>query len=111
MAWIPHNHFSPADEVVHPTPEPHQDEAAALARADRSPVVAFIAIALALAGLCLLWFGHRYLPEALGVALAAILVAAFAWRAARRGSRPTGVALASIVVALVTIAIVVLLWL
>jgi len=111
MAWVPHNHFSPADEVAHPTPEPHQDEAAALARADRSPAAAFVAIAFALAGLCLLWFGHRFLPEALGVALAALVIAALAWRAARRGRRPAGVALASAVVALVTITLVVVLWL
>ena len=37
MSFVPHNHFSPSDEVVHTTPDPHQDEAAAL-DSSRSPV-------------------------------------------------------------------------
>jgi hypothetical protein len=106
VAWIPHNHFSPAKEVAHPTPEPHQDEAAALARDDRSPAAAVIAIALAVAGLGLLWFGRRFLPEALGLSAAAVVVAALARRAAKRSRRPAGVALAALAIGLVTIVLV-----
>jgi hypothetical protein len=111
MPWTPHNYVLPANEVTHPTPEPHQDEAAALARTDRSPAAAFVAVALALVGLGLLWFGHRLLLEALCLAIAAIVVAALAWRSARHSRRPGGVALAAFVVGLVTIAVVVLVWL
>jgi predicted PurR-regulated permease PerM len=109
MPWTPHNYVQPAEETVHPTPEPHQDEAAALARTDRSPAAAFIALALALASLALLWFGRALLVPALGVAIVAILVSVLAWSEARRRRRPSGVAIGALVVALVTVAVVVLL--
>ena len=49
--YTPHNFFeAPKDEAT-PTPQPHQDEAAELARADRSPAAAFIGLALALTSL------------------------------------------------------------
>ena len=106
MPWTSHNYVQPAKEVVHPTPEPHQDEAAALARADRSPASAFVGMALALAGLASLYFGWSLVFVASGLAAAAIIVSALAWRRARRQGRPIGVAIGSLVVALVTIAIV-----
>jgi Flp pilus assembly protein TadB len=109
--YTPHNFFEAPKDQATPTPQPHQDEAAELARADRSPAAAFIALALALASLALLWFGRTLLVPALGVAVAAILVSVLAWREARRRRRPNGVAIGALVVALVTVVVVLLLWL
>jgi predicted PurR-regulated permease PerM len=108
--YTPHNFFeAPKDEAT-PTPQPHQDEAAELARADRSPAAAFIGLALALTSLALLWFGRTLLVPALCVAVAAILVSVLAWRQAHRRRRPIGVGVAALAVALITLAIVAVLW-
>jgi hypothetical protein len=109
MAYVPHNFFEPPDDTVHRTPEAHQDEAAALARADRSPASAFVALGLALAGLVALYLGSSFLLVRLLLAAATIVASAFAWRAARRQHRPSGFALASLalgsVAALVALAL------
>jgi predicted PurR-regulated permease PerM len=93
-----------------PSTDQHQDEALALARADRSPAAAFVALALAVASLALLWFGRALLAPALCVAVVAMLASALASRVARRRRRPSGVALAAFIVGLFTAVVVVLLW-
>jgi uncharacterized membrane protein len=104
MSFVPHNHFSPPDEVVHPAPDPHQDEAVALSRAARSPATAFIGLGLALAGAAATYFASPVLliVGAL-LAAAAILVSAFAWRRAHRQNRPGGVAVAGLLIGIITI--------
>ena len=106
MTDAPHNFFEPSKDVVHPTPDPHQDEAAALAHADRSPASAFFGIALALAGLAVLYFGRLLLLVAACLAGAAIVVSGFSWLRARRQGRPSGVAVAGLAIGIVTALIV-----
>ena len=110
MSDAPHNFFEPSKDVVHPTPDPHQDEAAALAHADRSPASAFVAIALSGVGAGLLYFGRSLFLEALCLAAAGIVVAVVAWRQARRSQRPSGVAVGAVIIGLITVAVVVRLW-
>jgi predicted PurR-regulated permease PerM len=93
-----------------PSTDQHLDEALALARANRSPLSAFVSIALALGGLGLLWFGRSLLVATLCAAVVAVVASAIAWRSARRHRRPVGVAVAALAVALVTLAIVAVLW-
>ena len=102
MSFVPHNHFSPSDEVVHPAPDPHQDEAVALSRAARSPATAFIGLGLALAGAVATYSPVLLVVGAL-LAAAAILVSAFAWRRAHRQNRPGGVAVAGLLIGIITI--------
>ena len=108
--YTPHNFFEAPKDQATPTPRPHQDEAAELAHADRSPVAAFIAIAAALAAFGLLWFGRLLLVPSLCLGVAAVVAALLAWYQAHRRGRPIGVALAALAVALVTLVIVVVLW-
>jgi hypothetical protein len=104
MSFVPHNHFSPPDEIANPAPDPHPDEAAALGSAVRRPVSAFVGLGLALAGAVATYFAT---PVSLVVgvlfAVAAILVSAFAWRHARREDRPGGVAVAGLVIGIITV--------
>jgi len=109
MAYTPQNVFEPPKDIAHPTPDPHQDEAAALG-ARRSPASAFVGIAIALAGLAVLYVGRPLLLVAPCLAGAAIVVSAFAWRAASRQRRPSGVAVAGLVIGIVTALIVLALY-
>jgi hypothetical protein len=93
-----------------PSTDSHRDEALALGRADRSPASAFIAFALAVASLALLWFGRAMLWPALCLAVVAILVAVLAWATARRRLRPAGVAVAALGLGAVVAVIVLVLW-
>ena len=104
------NFFAIPKDRGRPSTDQHQDEALALARANRSPLSAFLAIALALGGLGLLWFGRSLLVAAFCSAVAAMVASAMAWQSARRHQRPVGVAVAASAVALVTLAIVAVLW-
>ena len=108
--YTPHNFFEAPKDQATPTPRPHQDEAAELAHADRSPGAAFIAIATALVAFGPLWFGRLLLLPSFCLAIAAGVVALLAWRQAHRRGRPIGVAVAALAVALVTLVIVVVLW-
>ena len=108
MSFVPHNHFSPPDEVVHPAPDPHQDEAVTLGRAVRSPASAFIGFGLALAGAVATYSPVLLVVGAL-LAAAAILVSAFAWRRAHRQNRPGGVAVAGLLIGIITILVVIVL--
>ena len=85
--YTPHNFFEAPKDQATPTPRPHQDEAAELAHADRSPVAAFIAIAAALAAFGLLWFGRLLLVPSLCLGVAAVVAALLAGRSASL-SRP-----------------------
>jgi hypothetical protein len=98
-------------EFPHPQLKPHGDEATALARANRSPGAARVAMFLALAAVALLWFRSASPTPALIVAVAAVAVSAVAWRQARRRRLPSGVAVAALAVGFVTLAIGLLLWL
>ena len=104
MSFVPHNHFRPSDEAAHPTPTPHQDEAAALGRSARSPALAFVGLGLALASAVAVYFDSPTLLL-IGVLLAAaaILVSAFAWLRARSHDRPGGVAVAGLVISIITV--------
>jgi len=107
-----HNKVTMREEFAHhDAVAPHAEEAAALARADRSPATAFVSLALALASLAMLWFGRALLVPVLCVAVAAIVAALLAWRTARQRHRPGGVALAALGIGLVAVAIVGALWL
>jgi drug/metabolite transporter (DMT)-like permease len=104
MSFIPHNHVSPPDKAVHPKPAAHQDEAVTPGRAAGSSVSAFVGLGLALAGAAATYFDSPTLLMA-GVllAVAAILVSAFAWRTARRLHRPRGVAVAGLLIGIITV--------
>ena len=96
MGYTPHNPFGPPKDEAFPTPDPHQDEAAELGRAYRSPLSAVVAMALALIGLAACWFGASFLVVRLVLAGATVMVAAVAWRAALRSHKPAGVAIAAL---------------
>ena len=110
MAYVPHNFFEPPKDSASPAPQAHQDEAAALGRAHRSPALALVGISLALAGLVALYLGSSFVFVRLVLAAATIAVSALAWRVARRQHRPSGVALAGVGLGVVTALIVVVLY-
>ena len=109
MGYTPHNPFGPPKDQAFPTPDPHQDEAAVFGGAYRSPLSAVVAMVLALIGLVVCWFGTSYLTIRLLLAAATVVLAAVAWRTARRRHKPAGVALAALGLSVLTAAIV--LWL
>jgi hypothetical protein len=106
----PPSPVTPKDRGL-PSTDPHHDEALALGRADHSPVSAFVALALAVASLALLWFGRSLLVPAICLAVAAIIASVLAWTMARRSHRPAGVAFAALAIGVVVSAIVLVLWL
>lgn len=108
--YTPHNSFDAPRDRAFPTPQPHQDEAAELARADRSPAAAFVAIAAALAAFGLLWLSRSLLLPTTCVAAFAVVVSLLAWRQAHLRRRPVGVAVAALALGLVALAIVAALW-
>ncbi len=104
MSFSPHDRFSPSDKAVHPTPDPHQDEALVLDRAARSSVWAFVGLGLALAGAAATYFDSpTLLIVGVFLAAAAIVVSAFAWRKARRVNGPRGVAVAGLLIGIITV--------
>jgi hypothetical protein len=105
MANVPHNFFQPPKEVVHPTPDPHQDEVDALATANASPLSGFVGLALGIVALCapFVWPGPLVEITCLFCGVAAVLVSAFAVRDARRLQRPAAVAVAGIVVGVLAV--------
>ncbi len=96
MAYTPHNFFDPPKDQAFPTPQAHQDEAAELAHAYRSPALAFVAIALALLGFVAFYLGSSLLLVRLAFAVATIVISILAWRLARHQHKPTGVAVAAL---------------
>ena len=111
MGYTPHNPFGPPKDQAFPVPDPHQDEAAAFGRAQRSLASAVVAAVLAVASLVTFWWGSALLLIHLVVAVVIVVFSAVVWRASLRQHRPAGVAIAAFGMSLLATGIVLLLYL
>ena len=108
MVLPPHNFFEPPDDVVNPTPDPHQDEVAAI-HPRRSPVTAFVGLACSLAGLCALYFGRSAATAAAVFGAGGIVLSVVGLSSSRKSHRPAGLAIAGLLIGLAVVAVTILL--
>jgi hypothetical protein len=104
----PHIHTQPSEAESNPQPDPNQGAIDAI-RLPHSPVIAILGVVCSLAGLGSLWFGASVAPVAACLGAAGIVLSVAAWRSARKGHRPAGVAVAGLLIGVVVVGIVVVL--
>jgi len=107
----PHSPYDVPRDKAFPMPDPHQDDAAALARTYRSPALAVVAVVLAIAGLAAFYWGAALLPVHLALGLVTVALSLGAWRVSLRRHRPTGAAVAALGMSLLAVAIALVLYL